>query len=273
MFNAPSFAGLLDMDQPPADLSGVAGTVKVLPQIWSPERENARDIYVYLPPSHDSAERPFPVVYMQDGQNLFDNALAFGAEWQVDENMERLSHLGLEAIVVGIPNLGAERCDEYSPFRDAKHGGGSGDQYLDFVTRTLKPLIDQRFRTDPSRDATGILGSSMGALISLHAFFARSEVFGFAGVMSPALWFAEHGIFAALEKAPFMPGRLYLDVGTGEGEGTVADARRLHQLLLSKGYRPGETMMYVEDDGAEHSEDAWARRVRTALYYLIPPRT
>ena len=260
------------MDNAPKDLPGVAGTVKLLPQVWSPERENARDIYVYLPPSHETAERPFPVIYMQDGQNLFSDSLAFGAEWQVDENMERLSHLGLEAIVVGVPNLGEGRLDEYSPFKDAQHGGGSGDNYLDFIIKTLKPLIDQQFRTDPSRDATGILGSSMGALISLYAFFTRSEVFGFAGAVSPALWFADHAIFVALQEKPFVQGRLYLDVGTGEGEGTVADVRRMHQLLLAKGYRPGETVMYVEDDDAGHSEDAWARRIRTALYYLIPPR-
>ena len=251
----------------------VAGTVKVLPQIWSPERQNARDIYVYVPPSHDTDDRRFPVVYMHDGQNLFHDALAFSSEWQVDENMERLSQLGLEALVVGIPNVGAARSDEYSPFRTLQHGGGNGDEYLDFITRTLKPLIDQQFRTDPSRAATGILGSSMGALISLYAFFARPDVFGFAGVMSPALWFAEHEIFKALKQAPMVPGRLYLDVGSGEGERTVADARRMHELLLSKGYRPGETMMYVEEDGAGHSEEAWARRLRTAMYYLIPPRT
>jgi predicted alpha/beta superfamily hydrolase len=261
------------MDHAADDLGdAAAGTVKVLPQIWSPERQNARDIYVYVPPSHDATDCRFPVVYMQDGQNLFDDALAFGSEWQVDENMERLSQLGLEAIVVGIPNVGAARCDEYSPFRDLQHGGGCGDQYLDFVTKTLKPIIDQQFRTDPSREATGILGSSMGALISLHAFFARSDVFGFAGAMSPAFWFAEQEIFRTLQHAPMIPGRLYLDVGTGEGDAMVADARRMHGLLLSKGYRPGKTLMYVEDDGAGHSEEAWARRIRTALYYLIPSR-
>jgi predicted alpha/beta superfamily hydrolase len=91
--------------------------------------------------------------------------------------------------------------------------------------------------------------------------------------MSPAFWFADHEIFRTLEHAPMIPGRIYLDVGTGEGEATVADARHMHQLLLSKGYRPGESLMYVEDDGAGHSEEAWSHRVRTALYYLIPPRT
>lgn len=110
----------------------------------------------------------------------------------------------------------------------------------------------------------------MGALLSAYAFFTRPQVFGFAGVMSPALWFANGEIFPAVEQAPYAQGRLYLDVGTGEGEDTVADARRLHQLLVEKGYRPGESLMYVEDDDADHSEAAWSRRVRTALYYLVP---
>jgi predicted alpha/beta superfamily hydrolase len=251
-------------------LERVSGTVRVLPQVWSPERQNTRDVYVYLPPSYESSDKRYPVLYMHDGQNLFDDSMAFGAEWQIDEHMERLSVLGLEAIVVGIPNAGEARLDEYSPFVDEKHGGGAGDHYLDFVTRTLKPQIDGQFRTRPGREWTGIAGSSMGGLLSLYAFFTRGEVFGFAGVMSPALWFGSRQIFARIEHAPQVDGRLYLDVGTGEGEETLRDARRMHELLVAKGYRPGETLMYVEDDGAEHSETAWARRVRTALYYLIP---
>jgi predicted alpha/beta superfamily hydrolase len=248
----------------------VSGTVKVLPNIWSRERRNARDIFVYLPPSYERTDRRFPVVYVQDGQNLFDDSLAFGSEWQVDEHMERLSRLSVEAIVVGIANPGAARCDEYSPFVDAQHGGGGGDEYLDFVERTVKPAIDELFRTDPSRGATGILGSSMGAVISLYAFFTRPQVFSFAGAMSPAFWFADRALFTLVEQASFTPGRIYIDVGTGEGDSAVADAQRMHQLLVDKGYVPGESLMYVEDDGAPHSEEAWARRVRTALYYLIP---
>ena len=252
------------------ELDRVAGTVKVLPEVWSPERTKARDIYVYLPPSYNSADKRYPVLYMQDGQNLFDDSMAFGAEWQVDEHMERLSALGLEAIIVGIPNIGDARLDEYSPYVDEKHGGGAGDQYLDFLTNTLKPVVDGLFRTVPECNSTGIAGSSMGGLLAMYAFFTRPHVFGFAGVMSPAFWFGNREIFNTVEQAPFANGRIYLDIGTAEGDEHVADVRRMHQLLAHKGYRPGETMMYVEDDDAEHSEGAWARRVRTALYYLIP---
>ena len=251
----------------------VSGTVKILPNIWSPERRNARDVFVYLPPSYEHTDRRFPVLYVQDGQNLFDDSLAFGGEWQVDENMERLSRLSLEAIVVGIANVGDSRCDEYSPFVDPQHGGGAGDAYLDFLERTLKPSIDESFRTVRSRDATGILGSSMGAVISLYAYFTRPHLFGFVGAMSPAIWFADRALLKLVEQAAFTPGRIYVDVGTAEGESTVADAQQMHQLLVAKGYVPGESLMYVEDDGGEHSEEAWARRVRTALYYLIPAVT
>jgi isoamylase len=253
------------------DLDHVAGTVKVIADVWSPERGNARDIFVYLPPSYDSSDKRYPVLYMQDGQNLFDESMAFGGEWQVDEHMERLSALGLEAVIVGIPNIGEVRLAEYSPFADERHGGGDGDRYLDFLTATLKPLIDGQFRTNPDCNFTGIAGSSMGGLLALYAFVTRSSVFGFAGVMSPALWFGHRRIFDVVEQAPSANGRVYLDIGTGEGDEHVADVRRMHELLVRKGYRPGETMMYVEDDDADHSETAWARRVRTALYYLIPP--
>jgi predicted alpha/beta superfamily hydrolase len=184
--------------------------------------------------------------------------------------MERLSTLGLEALIVGIPNRGDARLQEYSPYVDEKHGGGDADQYLDFITQTLKPLIDARFRTIPECNATGIAGSSMGGLVATYAFFTRPQVFGFAGIMSPAFWFGGRQIFQSVEQSAFANGRIYLDVGTGEGEQTVADVRRMHALLVKKGYRPGETLMYVEDDDAGHSEAAWSRRVRTALYYLIP---
>jgi predicted alpha/beta superfamily hydrolase len=258
------------MDTQVAELEHVAGTVKVLRDVWHAGNGPARDIYVYLPPSYAASQKCYPVLYMQDGQNLFDPSMAFGEEWQVDEHMERLSRLGLEAIVVGVPNAGSARLDEYSPWRDEKHGGGAGDRYLDVLTQTLKPFIDRHFRTQPSREYTGIAGSSMGGLLSLYAFFSRREVFGFVGAMSPAFWFAHRQIFATVTEAPFVDGHIYLDVGTGEGEQTVADVQQMHDLLLTKGYRPGESMMYVEDDDADHSESAWARRVRTALYYLIP---
>ena len=143
---------------------------------------------------------------MHDGQNLFDEATSYNGEWQVDETMEALSQAGYPAIVVGIPNLGARRIEEYNPFPDPQHGG-QGQAYVAFIVETLKPLIDQQFRTLPDRLHTGIMGSSMGGLISLYAFFQHREVFGFAGVMSPSLWFAGRAIFDVLRRNSTRPAR------------------------------------------------------------------
>ena len=248
----------------------VDGTVKVLEGVRSPELGNERDIVVYLPPSYGASARRYPVVYMQDGQNLFDPATAFGEEWGVDRTLESASRDGLEAIVVGIPNLGEERLDEYSPWRDRRHdAGGRGGAYAEFLVRTLKPRIDRDFRTLPGREGTGIAGSSMGGLISLYAFFRHPSVFGFAGAMSPALWFGGRSIFPFVSVRPFSPGRIYLDVGTNEGREALHDVRRMKEVLARKGYVAGRDLLYVVEMGGRHEERAWARRLRRALHFML----
>jgi predicted alpha/beta superfamily hydrolase len=247
----------------------VVGTLKVLPEVWSPQLGNQRDILVYLPPSYAQGTHSYPVIYMHDGQNLFDEATSFTCEWAVDETLEAASEAGLEAIVVGIPNMEAARCDEYSPFVDPENGGGQGDAYLDFIVQTVKPLVDENFRTLRDRESTAILGSSMGGLISLYAFFQQQATFGLAGVMSPALWFADRAIFAAVESVPFTPGLIYLDVGTSEGEETVQHARHLCVLLEQKGYRQGHELCYLEEPEADHCEAAWSGRLDHALRFLL----
>jgi predicted alpha/beta superfamily hydrolase len=235
-----------------------------------PRRAQKRDLLIHLPWSYAQTSRQYPVLYMQDGQNLFDEATAFDREWRVDETMRWLGRWGIEAIVVGIPNLGDARLDEYSPFRDSRHGGGGGDRYLHWVVQTVKPLVDERFRTLRTRRHTGIAGSSMGGLISLYAYFRHPDVFGFSCVMSPAFWFGGDAMFTFVGDAPFVPGRIYLDIGMTEGERAVNDTRRMHALLLEKDYKPGQHLLYVEDLRGRHSELAWRRRLRPALYFLIP---
>jgi isoamylase len=247
----------------------ITGTVSVLQDVGSPELDNARDILVYLPPDYDADDSRYPVVYMHDGQNLFDQATAYTCEWQVDETMEELSRTGYPAIVVGISNIGRARTDEYAPFADPAHGGGKGEQYLAFIVESLKPRIDQEFRTLPGRDHTGIMGSSMGGLISLYAFFHHREVFGFAGVMSPSLWFANRAIFDAVRAASFAPGTIYMDVGRLEGRDELVDFRRMCTLLVDKGYRPGSDLLCIEEPSAEHCEPAWQGRLHAALRFLL----
>jgi predicted alpha/beta superfamily hydrolase len=241
----------------------------VIPDLQSPQLGNRRDILVYLPSSYDRTGARYPVIYMHDGQNLFDPATSFAGEWGVDTALARAPRKGRRAIVVGVPNAGIDRIREYSPFPDPHHGGGGGDAYLAFLAETVKPIVDARYRTDPAPDRTGIVGSSLGGLISLYGFFRHPGRYGFAGVMSPALWFGEEGIFPFVETTPYVRGRIYLDVGTREGERTVGLARRMRDLLLAKGYRRGIDLMWEEERGGLHNEAAWGRRLRAALPFLL----
>jgi predicted alpha/beta superfamily hydrolase len=230
-----------------------------------------RKLTVYLPPSYARGERHYPVLYMQDGQNLFDPEESFAGPWRADIAMDRAAARGFEGILVGIPHAGDGRLAEYSPFDDPEAGPGRGREYVTYVAETIKPLVDARYRTIPGRGTTCVAGSSMGGLISLFAFLARPDVFGATAAMSPSLWYAGRAIFGAVEAAPFQSGRIYLDVGRREGEETLADARRLRDLLLAKGYRNGDQLRYVEDQDGGHEEAAWGRRLRATLPFLLAP--
>jgi predicted alpha/beta superfamily hydrolase len=246
------------------------GPLKILKGLPIPQLNNARDITVYLPPSYPTApDRRYPVLYMHDGQNLFDARTSFAGEWHVDGVIDASSADGLEAIVVGIPNMGPERCNEYSPFDDPKHGSAKGDAYLDYVVDTIKPIIDTDFRTNTAAAQTGIVGSSMGGLISLYAFLKRPDVFGLAGVMSPALWYGQRRIFDFLAQQKGARGRIYVDVGTKEGTEELRDVTRLRDQLLEIGYRHGHDLLFIVDFGAGHNEQAWAGRMKKMLEFFL----
>jgi predicted alpha/beta superfamily hydrolase len=246
------------------------GSMYVLRDVHSPQLHNHRDVYVYLPPSYGMGDHRFPVLYMHDGQNLFDPALSFAGAWRVDHGMAAAARIGFEAIVVGVANLGGSRIDEYGPFFDETVGGGGvADLYLDFLLQTLKPSIDEQFRTLPEPAQTGIAGSSMGGLVSLYAFFRDPQAWGFTAAMSPALWFGNRAIFRWVEQAASPPGRIYLDVGTNEGVRTLANARRMKELLMAKGYVLGRDLRWVEDVGGRHEEVAWGRRFRKTIPFLL----
>ena len=255
--------------------TGATGQValRVLPGVLSPQLRNYRDLVVALPPGYADSATPHPVLYLQDGQNVFDPATSYAGDWNLIPALERAAPTGAAPIVVGIPNMGRRRRYEYGPFRDIIHGGGGGDRYLAFVAETVKPLVDASFRTRPERSHTVIAGSSLGGLISLYGLFRYADVFGAAGVLSPALWFAGGAIFRFVEdQADLSVGRIYLDVGTGEGSETLRDVRRLRDLLLAAGRVPGRDFSYREEEGGEHDEVAWGRRFGEALPFLLGSR-
>ena len=264
---------------------------RTFPHLWSPQLRNRRTIDVYLPASYRGSTQRYPVVYMQDGQNLSDPATAFSGTWELDSVLEEVAMRGIEAIVVGVHHAGDGRLAEYSPVPDRRHGGGKADDYLAFLADTVKPRIDRLFRTRPERGATAILGSSMGGLVSLYAYFRYPSVFGLAGAMSPSLWFGQGAVLDFIGEARTPHGRIYLDVGTQEGAGTLRDVRRLGRLLVRKGFgrdrrsrrlRPAHRghdrrarydgkprLRYIEQAGGRHSEADWARRLASALEFLL----
>ncbi|MEO8449550.1 MAG: alpha/beta hydrolase-fold protein [Gemmatimonadota bacterium] len=236
----------------------------------SRELRNYRDLIVALPPSYQNGGgRSYPVIYMHDGQNLFDPATSYAGDWDLVETVRDLAQEAVEAIIVGIPNPGLKRRYEYSPFRNVIHGGGGGDRYLAFVMETVKPYIDRSFRTKPDGANTVMAGSSLGGLITLYAWYRHPDVFGSAGVLSPALWFADGSILRYVEGRIPPSGRLYLDIGTDEGVDAVADARSLRDILIRSGLVPDQTLRYVEEIGGDHDEEAWGRRFRHALPWLL----
>lgn len=259
----------------------VVGDLQRLPSLFSPQLNNWRDILVLLPPSyHEEPRRQYPVIYMHDGQNLFDYATSFSREWYVDEAFYRyLSAEGIESIVVGIPNT-PSRIDEYSPWISKQLGGGCGDLYLDFLVQTVKPLVDEAFRTSPDREHTGLMGSSMGGLISLYGLFKRSETFGFAGAMSPSVWFANRAIVYMIQriKVGDVPAsRLYIDAGHHEmnerfNKYYLQTMRWLRDVLVEQGFVLDDTLKYLEDADGHHTEDSWARRFPEAIRFLFHDR-
>jgi predicted alpha/beta superfamily hydrolase len=246
------------------------GTLQLLDGIPGPQGDGTpRRVVVSLPPGHGETTARWPVVYMHDGQNLFDDATSFAGSWRLGEALASASRLGAQAIVVGVWNGAERRLLEYGPFEDPQVGGGGAGDYVDWLADVLRPVIDARFRTVRDRLHTGVAGSSMGGLVSLYALFKRPDVFGFAGVMSPSLWFAKGAIFDYVAKQPWHDARLYLDIGGREGERMVANARRMRDLLVERGYPLGERLRWHEDAAGVHHESAWGRRFRKALPALL----
>ncbi|MFN3529708.1 MAG: alpha/beta hydrolase-fold protein [Bacteroidia bacterium] len=235
-----------------------------------PQLNRHRRITLYLPPNYqqDTSLR-FPVIYMHDGQNLFDAQRSFAGEWEVDETLDFLHNLGDPGIiVVGIDNAGAQRINEYSPWVNPSYGGGQGDDYVDFIVHSLKPYIDQHFRTDSSRDATAIMGSSMGGFISQYAAMKYQQVFSKAGVFSPSLWFSSEIFNQVGQTGRLHPMRFYLLAGELESSTMVLQTAQLRNQMLSFGFSPSEVKLVVKADG-QHSEWFWRREFGPAYQWLF----
>ncbi|HAE37019.1 MAG TPA: esterase [Candidatus Riflebacteria bacterium] len=260
----------------PATKPVITGWYSMRRAVKSQYLEPARDLIIWLPPSYPRNKTlRYPVIYMHDGQNLFDANTAFGGiEWGVDEVMTEYiagSNSGKlkEAIVVGIANT-ADRMSEYTPFVDPKHNGGNGEKYVKFVIEEVKPLIDEQFRTLPERDSTFIGGSSLGGLISLYAGVRYPQVFGGIIAMSPSIWWADGAIIDWLVKHDIAgyPGKIWVDMGTREGDEAITYSRKLAAEIAKKA--PAfKNLHYREFSGATHSERSWRLRLHFPLQHII----
>ncbi len=238
---------------------------------------DARDVLVWLPPGYAAeADRLYPVLYMHDGQNLFDPDTAFqkGEHWRLGETAANSIAAGLldPLIIVGIYNTGEERIHEYTPTKDARLGGGLAGEYGRMIVEELKPLIDRTYRTRPDAAHTGLGGSSLGGLATLHLGFTHPDVFSRLAVLSPSVWWDRRAILTTVRQTRPRPKlRLWVDMGTAEGRLGLDDARLLKAALGGAGYREGVDLHYAEYEGATHSEGAWAARVGPMLEWLYPP--
>ena len=248
----------------------VSKGVSYLPtNIEIPQLNRKRTIRMYYPPNYSSGKR-FPVIYMHDGQNLFDESTAFSGEWNVDETLDSLyKYYGFSCIVVGIYHGENERINELSPWvNDSLKLGGDGDKYAKFIVKTLKPFIDSHFRTLPDRDNTAIIGSSMGGLISLYMALEYPEVFGKVGIFSPSLWFSPKAFEQIQKYNKKKIQRIYLISGAKEGGNTVYDALKADSLLRSVGFDENYLLTKIAKDG-KHSESFWSREFGDAIKYLF----
>ncbi len=258
--------------------STVTGDVRVHADFRSKHLANGRRLLVYVPPDYEkNTSARYPVLYMHDGQNVFDDATSFAGEWRADETAEQLIRAGKiePIIIVAIENAGGERADEYTPSA-ALGTGGRGDLYVRFVVEEVKPFIDKTYRTRADREHAGIAGSSLGGLVSLHAVKQRPDVFGRCAAVSPSLWWGLGTFLRDAERdASWAKGtRLWLDMGTRENDDpekskiSVDEAAAFAAALEKSGLVPAKDFVWRPVEGAAHNEQAWADRFDEILVYL-----
>lgn len=245
--------------------------VKIIDTAFAiPQLGRTRRIWIYLPKGYATSSKTYPVLYMQDGQNLFNEQTAFAGEWGIDECLDTLQQkTGKECIIVGIDNGGSKRMNEYNPYDHAQYGKGEGDQYLAFLVNTLKPYIDQKYRTRKGVATTFIAGSSMGALISFYALLKHPDVFGGAGVFSPSFPVAP-GIFTEAEKFTPPPGTLnykcYLYAGKQESADMVPAAEKMAAILQKKAGVYTRLLIYPL---GKHNEATWRQEFASFYSWLM----
>lgn len=232
--------------------------------ISSPQLGGERKIWVYLPYNYNEGNKKFPVLYMHDGQNLFDDATAYAGEWHIDEKLDSLK---AQTIVIGIEHGREKRVDELSPYKHEKYGGGDADKYLDFLVSTLKPYVDAHYRTKPDKENTAIMGSSVGGLVSFYALLKYPKVFGKVGAFSPSFWFSED-LYDLVHATDTIDAKIYFMAGDHESNEMIPDLNRMEELVKHKIKNKKQLHKKVVHNG-RHNETLWANEFVSAYLWLM----
>jgi predicted alpha/beta superfamily hydrolase len=233
-----------------------------------PQLKRTRRLWIYLPESYSTSNNRYPVLYMHDGQNVFDDSTSYTGEWGVDEFLD--SAMSKKCIIVAIDHGDSKRLNEYNPYDNNRFGKGEGSEYVDFLVKTLKPFINKTYRTLKDKKNTFIAGSSMGGLISLYAVLKYPKVFGCAGVFSPAFWISGAKIFDDIKKkGKKINSRIYFYGGKLEGETMVPDILKAFEIMAKVSKSRMTTV--IRDEG-KHNEARW-RKEFPLFYEWISPQT
>jgi alpha-glucosidase len=245
--------------------------VKIISEKFEiPQLKTTRRIWIYLPKDYETSHKRYDVMYLQDAQNLFDDATSYAGEWQIDETLNKIfEKTGKSLIVVGIDNGGEKRIEELSPYKNAKYGGGNGDNYVKFIVETLKPYIDKNYRTKPQRKFTTIGGSSLGSLISVYAAVKYPETFGKVLAFSSAFWFnaKELNEFILSSKVNLKHQKYYFIQGKHEDEDMEEQTKSVIENLKSKNVKSKNIFLKIDEDG-KHNELYWRREFEAAVLWL-----
>lgn len=251
--------------------STVAENVHLISEKFEiPQLNTTRRIWIYLPPNYKNSTKKYPVMYLHDGQNLFDDKTSYAGEWQIDETLNRLTKdEKLATIVVGIDHGDEKRIEELSPFKNEKYGGGKGDLYLQFIVENLKPYIDENYRTKPSKKFTTLGGSSLGALISVYGAVKYPDVFGKVLAFSPAFWFnsKELNDYISAQKTDLKNQKYYFIQGKFEDEGMDLETQKVIDQLKDKKVKASQ-IYFKEDEQGKHNELFWRRAFPEAFLWL-----
>lgn len=235
--------------------------------IVSPELQTTKKIWLYLPKNYSATKKKYSVIYMPDAQNLFDAKTSYSGEWNIDEKLDSLS---AQVIVVGIEHGNEKRLEELTPYPHEKYGGGKANQYLDFIVNTLKPSIDKKYRTKTNKTHALIIGSSLGGLTAFYATLKYPEVFGKAGVFSPAFWINRKDIIALTEQTQKIKTKYYFLCGDQEGDddSMVNDLNTIENIINTKRCACKHLNKKTIINGGKHNEKLWRDGFVKALLWL-----